>query len=95
MPLRNKSGEEFYRPWEQRTFKPDGVLPSLAPASSQGVFLLPRFDTSLSQSLQWWETACSWKLYHPQGHGDSDLIPLIYKMGIQRWCILQLRICST
>ena len=43
MPLRNKSGEEFYGPQGQRTFKPDGGLPSLVPASSQGVFLLPWF----------------------------------------------------
>lgn len=84
MLLRNKSGEEFYRPQGQRTFKPDGGLPSLVPASSQGIFLLPWLSTSFVTELAVvGDSLLLEVITHPQGHGDSDLILLICKMGIR------------
>lgn len=77
-------GRSSTGPRGQRTFKPDGALPSLVLASSQGVFLLPWFEYLLVTELAVvGDSLLLEVITHPQGHGDSDLIPLICKMGIR------------
>ena len=85
MPLRNKSGGDFYRPQGAcRTVKPDGRAPSRARPLVKESFSCLGVSTSFVTELAVvGDSLLLEVITRPQGHGDSDLILLICKMGIR------------